>query len=413
MNHEAGGRHAELHMSFGGVGTAGGSKPASQERYVWEMRSRSPNVTPASTVLNSPDLNAELQYAPMHHHQTFEQLSPPHQLPGYLGTQQQQQQQSAYYYQRPLPHQIRVGRSPGSSQFEPEVGYTLRNLLNNIGISKHVTNSICIRLQGLASPGSPTDVGKADGQCLRDGEIVVFDDIDTNWMNKSTALAATDRASNEDVLKVTKMIGQLPIAEYEGSPRRFGNQQQQQITGKSSSSSSGFPKRAPGFPQRVSPTTQRLDNNNVMGNTKAGKASVGNLIDLIDHESTSATASSKTPTFDYLYEFSETRKVLEEFFKANPDDDDKRFTDYTTESGDDMASSVRQQIKLIIIISFYHFKLILPQDLRPRVCDVDKHIEQAYIGQRLARTPKDELYMVHRSPRMQVSAAATGKKYPA
>lgn len=41
--------------------------------------------------------------------------------------------------------------------------------------------------------------------------------------------------------------------------------------------------------------------------------------------------------------------------------------------------------------------------MRPRVCDVDKHIEQAYIGQRLARTPKDELYMVHRSPRMQVS----------
>lgn len=118
MNHEAGGRHAELHMTFGG--TAANSKPVSQERYVWEMRSRSPNVTPASTVLNSPDLNAELQYAPMHHHQTFEQLSPPHQLPGYLGAQQQQQ--SAYYYQRPLPHQIRVGRSPGSSQFEPEVG---------------------------------------------------------------------------------------------------------------------------------------------------------------------------------------------------------------------------------------------------------------------------------------------------
>lgn len=185
-------------------------------------------------------------------------------------------------------------------------------------------------------------MGKADGQCLRDGEIVVFDDIDTNWMNKSTALAATaaDRAINEDVLKVTKMIGQLPIAEYEGSPRRFGNQQQQQQQG-TGKSSSGFPKRAPGFPQRVSPTTQRMDNNNVMGN-KAGKASVGNLIDLIDHESTSATASSKTPTFDYLYEFSETRKVLEEFFKANPDDDDeKRFTDYTTESGDDMASSVR------------------------------------------------------------------------
>lgn len=321
-------------MTFGNGGGNTGT-PASQERYVWEMRTRSPNVTPASTVLNSPDLNAELQYAPMHHHQTFDQLSPPRQLPGYLGSQQQ----SAYYYQRPHPHQILVGRSPGSSQFEPE---------------------------GLASPGSPTDVGKADGQCLRDGEIVVFDDIDTNWMNKPAALSASDRGNSEDVLKVTKMIGQLPIAEYEGSPRRFGNQQMV-------AKGAGFPKRPPGFPQRVSPSTHHPDNNNV------GKSSVGNLIDLIDHEGTSTTATVKTPTFDYLYEFSETRKVLEEFFKANPDDDEQRFTDYTTESGDDVASS----------------------DMQPRVCEVDKHIEQAYIGQRLARIPKDELYMVHRSPRIQ------------
>ncbi|XP_023166625.1 uncharacterized protein LOC111596583 isoform X2 [Drosophila hydei] len=340
VNHVASGAHSELHMNFGAA-----CKPVSQERYVWEMRTRSPNVTPASTVLNSPDLNAELQYAPMHHHQAFERVSPPHQLPGYMSSQhqqqqqQQQQQQSGYYYQRPHPHQIRLGRSPGSSQFEPE---------------------------GIASPGSPTDVGKADGQCLRDGEIVVFDDIDTNWMNKSAALTAAEKDSNEDVLKVTKMIGQLPIAEYEGSPRRFGNQQ---VAAKGV----GFPRRAPGFPQRVSPIKQRLDNN--------GKSSVGNLIDLIDHEGTSATATSKTPTFDYLYEFSETRKVLEEFFKGNPDDDEKRFTDYTTESGDDVASS----------------------DTQPRVCDVDKHVEQAYIGQRLARIPKDELYMVHRSPRMQPS----------
>lgn len=36
--------------------------------------------------------------------------------------------------------------------------------------------------------------------------------------------------------------------------------------------------------------------------------------------------------------------------------------------------------------------------------DENKHIEQAYIGQRLARIPKDELYMVHRSPtKKQVS----------
>ncbi|KAM8718898.1 hypothetical protein ACLKA7_011578 [Drosophila subpalustris] len=337
VNHAAGGRNTELRMTFGGdsAGT-----PASQERYVWEMRTRSPNVTPASTVLNSPDLNAELQYSSIHNCQTFEQLSPPHQLAGYLGTQQH----SAYYYQRPHPHQIRVGHSPGSSQFEPK---------------------------GLASPGSPTDVGKADGQCLRDGEIVVFDDIDTSWMNKPAVLAASVRGNSEDVLKVTKMIGQLPIAEYEGSPRRFGNQQM-------SAKGTGFPKRPPGFPQRISPSTHRPDNNNV-GNV-SDKTSVGNLIDLVDHEGTPATVSSKTPTFDYLYEFSETRKVLEEFFKANPDDE-QRFTDYTTESGDDVASS----------------------DMQPRVCEIGKHIEQAYIGQRLARIPKDELYIVHRSSRIPSS----------
>lgn len=34
--------------------------------------------------------------------------------------------------------------------------------------------------------------------------------------------------------------------------------------------------------------------------------------------------------------------------------------------------------------------------------DEDLHIEQSYIGQRLARIPKEELYLVHRSPKKQV-----------
>lgn len=184
----------------------------------------------------------------------------------------------------------------------------------------------------MASPGSPTDVGKADGQCLRDGEIVVFDDIDTNWMNKASS-GQRPLGSNEDVLKVTKMIGQLPIAEYEGSPRRFGGGNQPNTN---TITLGGGRKRPPGFPQRVSPTTSSSNH------TVAAKASVGNLIDLIDHEEDRGSRmvrDEKTPTFDYLYEFSETRKVLEEFFKANPEDE-KRFTDYTTESGDDVASSV-------------------------------------------------------------------------
>ncbi|XP_044317049.1 uncharacterized protein LOC108045221 isoform X4 [Drosophila rhopaloa] len=308
-----------------------------QERYVWEMRTRSPNVTPASTVLNSPDLNAELSYVPM------QGLSPSGgggQVPGGYGLNAARDS-GGYYYQRPHLHQIRLGRSPGS-QFES------RDVLP----------------QGLASPGSPTDVGKADGQCLRDGEIVVFDDIDTNWMNKASS--GQRPGSNEDVLKVTKMIGQLPIAEYEGSPRRFGSQPN------SNTITLGGPrKRPPGFPQRVSPTTSG-GNATANATNASAKASVGNLIDLIDHEEErSGTLREKTPTFDYLYEFSETRKVLEEFFKANPEDE-KRYTDYTTESGDDVASSQQEY------------------PATP--------LEQAYIGQRLARIPKDELYMVHRSP---------------
>lgn len=50
-----------------GIGMAALTKL--QERYVWEMRTRSPDLTPASTVLNSPDLNTDLQYLP-HPHQS-------------------------------------------------------------------------------------------------------------------------------------------------------------------------------------------------------------------------------------------------------------------------------------------------------------------------------------------------------
>ncbi|KAL9880719.1 X11L isoform 2-T3 [Glossina fuscipes fuscipes] len=374
-------------ITVGGMGAA--NKP--QERYVWEMRARSPNVTPASTVLNSPDLNNDMQYS-LHPHQRQMQ-------------------------------QIRVGRSPGS-QFEQH------NILP----------------QGLASPGSPTDVGKADGQCVRDGEIVVFDDIDTNWMNKTNSSYASNHNSsirdvfhgNEDVLKVTKMIGQLAIAEYEGSPRRFGNQPPIKAT---------FPKRPPGFPQRVSPLSSmspqqqlqhqeqqeaaharhqqmqqqhqfyaqatcggglavggsaaNLSNSSMLlnHNTDSHK-SVGNLIDIDadDGDAGSGGASAtpvssynetlqskvRSPTFDYLYEFSETRKVLEEFFKANADDE-KRFTDFT-ESADDLGSCEA------------HNDFEIQQQLQD---DSNKHIDKAYIGQRLARIPKDELYMVHRSPKKQ------------
>jgi hypothetical protein len=56
---------------------------------------------------------------------------------------------------------------------------------------------------------------------------------------------------------------------------------------------------------------------------------------------TSPTDNLPTSTFDYLYEFSETRKVLEEFFKC-PDDKIKEFEKFSdfNESDDSLVSSL-------------------------------------------------------------------------
>lgn len=115
--------------------------------------------------------------------------------------------------------------------------------------------------------------------------------------------------------KVTKVIGNLPIAVYEGSPRRYGprhvetsNQSHPTLPSAHSllASPSVYPPR-PGFPQRVLCTPT--------------KPEPGTDIPVIELEKTTPGAS----TFDYLYEFSETRKVLEEFFKCPPADEDNRY----------------------------------------------------------------------------------------
>nr|XP_037866923.1 uncharacterized protein LOC105842463 isoform X5 [Bombyx mori] len=82
-------------------------------------------------------------------------------------------------------------------------------------------------------------------------------------------------SGDEDKGRVTRVIGELPIAEYEGSPRRYGVGTQK---------TTRSPR--PGFPQRV--VTESRD----------------------------ITPPGSSTAFDYLYEFSETRKVLEEFFRC-------------------------------------------------------------------------------------------------
>lgn len=115
--------------------------------------------------------------------------------------------------------------------------------------------------------------------------------------------------------KITKVIGNLPIAVYEGSPRRYGPRHVDSIQSHPTlpsahsllASPSVYPPR-PGFPQRVICTPTEPES--------MSEVPVTNL------EKSTTTAPT---TFDYLYEFSETRKVLEEFFKYPSADEEKRY----------------------------------------------------------------------------------------
>lgn len=181
-----------------------------------------------------------------------------------------------------------------------------------------------------------------------------------------------DSPSPERNHKVARVIGELPIAQYSGSPRRYGVRENPQLPSLLSSPSMYMTPR-PGFPQRVLPTTPN-HNEVCKKNTKSSIKSFTNgltipnispicfmrtkkedisaeivvdktVIENISTEDQSVNPSPPSPkveeeeddslkpstlpadnisslvspggsTFDYLYEFSETRKVLEEFFKC-------------------------------------------------------------------------------------------------
>lgn len=137
-------------------------------------------------------------------------------------------------------------------------------------------------------------------------------DPDLYLRNSLVDFASNEESSSSDTgmnaAAGVRMIGGVQIADYEGSPRRFGATQQQQSlhlpdtsiraeVGKSPS-----PIR-PGFPQRVvlkaiTPPEQREK-------CDRGKEEDPQQCDL---------EAAAVPSFDYVYEFSETRKVLNEFF---------------------------------------------------------------------------------------------------
>ncbi|XP_036140595.1 uncharacterized protein LOC105831729 isoform X7 [Monomorium pharaonis] len=291
---------------------------------------------------------------------------------------------------------------------------------------------------------------------VSDGEVVVFDDIDDNWQGLRLDLASNntnqvmttsldletddsqrgriapeppsssvgstpspttayhrntseffkvvtpasdceaDSPSPERNHKVARVIGELPIAQYSGSPRRYGVRENTQLPSLLSSPSMYMTPR-PGFPQRVLPTTP---NHNEKEDTSAEIVVDKTVIENINTEDQPINTSSPSPkaeeeeedslkpstlpadnisslvspggsTFDYLYEFSETRKVLEEFFKCPAP---------TKEKENNIESFPFQD---------------LDYELR-------RQGGNAYVGQRLASgPPATEEVMVHESPKKQ------------
>ncbi|XP_073993927.1 uncharacterized protein isoform X2 [Rhodnius prolixus] len=156
---------------------------------------------------------------------------------------------------------------------------------------------------------------------------IVFDDIEETWPCENVSdsspspsrnchpgppahyfKVATSASDGESLSpeydmngKTPRVIGGLPIADYEGSPRRYGPKQPPSAVTLLSSPSFYTPR--PGFPQRVVSETE--------GRSRSCSQSPLHLA-----SPQMPTQPIALPQYDYMYEFSETRKVLEEFFKG-------------------------------------------------------------------------------------------------
>ncbi|XP_017787078.1 PREDICTED: amyloid beta A4 precursor protein-binding family A member 2-like isoform X12 [Nicrophorus vespilloides] len=180
------------------------------------------------------------------------------------------------------------------------------------------------------SPEGCHETRKSPVRVSATGEVVVFDDIGDSWQEECKRMEEENRsestspspynhtAAEMESERVTKVIGNLPIAVYEGSPRRYGPRQQEsncthpQLPSAQSllASPSVYPPR-PGFPQRVVCSPSETD-------------APSSIADNYNRNSKPGSPRTTTSTFDYLYEFSETRKVLEEFFKCPPPEEENR-----------------------------------------------------------------------------------------
>lgn len=100
----------------------------------------------------------------------------------------------------------------------------------------------------------------------------------------------------------------------------------------------------------VKATTTPSSYSNLLGNSTSSYLTTSSTTNA---NRSPLTTAANTTTFDYLYEFSETRKVLEDFFKCPNTDEDKKITDCFNES--DTGS----------FVSFFQFFLAIRRDVSP------------------------------------------------
>lgn len=118
----------------------------------------------------------------------------------------------------------------------------------------------------LENSDNETKVADLPASMEYSGDVVVFDDIDDSWREENTQKDEPYNPSEEECARVTKVIGNLPIAVYEGSPRRYGIRPVEnhflhpQLPSAQSllASPSVYPPR-PGFPQRIVCTPSESD----------------------------------------------------------------------------------------------------------------------------------------------------------
>ncbi|XP_049814624.1 uncharacterized protein LOC126262221 isoform X4 [Schistocerca nitens] len=238
-------------------------------------------------------------------------------------------------------------------------------------------------------------------------EVVVFDDIGESWQEQvdntgptlhyfqSPSLTTggevdiTERDGGNRSPVGARVIGGLPIAQYEGSPRRYGPRQSSVSRHGTHSvslpsaqsllnSPSVYPPR-PGFPQRILTSQQQQASSQQPQQQQSPQQPQQ------DEQETETGSSggdgTGTGAFDYLYEFSETRKVLEEFFKCPPENS----VNHTQQ---------QQQQQQAASDSFRE----LEYELRRQAAG------SAYVGQRLAKERPDQ----EDSPRRPMGGGSGG-----